>query len=91
MRADALQLLSVVEARLWSGGAAADGAPGEAPAIVVGGIQDTYRQLQLQLSDKLARHPPRMTGRICRGRCCVAGPKALGVVKSLPRIEALLM
>lgn len=66
MREDALQLLSVVEARLWSGGAASDGQPrearaGEEPAIVVGGIQDTYRQLQLQLSDKLARHLPRTT------------------------------
>ena len=71
MREDALQLLSVLDARLWSGVPSAPfqaatapaaeapskpgAASGEEPAIVVGGIQDTYRHLQLQLSDKLAR------------------------------------
>ncbi len=69
MREDALQLLGVLGARVWAGapapaprdgGPAPAAAPGgaEAPALMVGGIQDTYRQLQLQLSDRLARRAP---------------------------------
>ncbi|KAK9839278.1 hypothetical protein WJX81_005497 [Elliptochloris bilobata] len=75
VREDALQLLSVLDARIWSGSAAqaphADGAKaaelpvGEEPAIVVGGIRDTYRHLQLQLSDKLAREHPELSEALC--------------------------